>query len=204
MSTARIKFTPPLILPEANIQAEIYHHLRLEGIRCCLEYRMYCNESSSYIRADLVTVIGSEIACIVECKTRTGNYAVNTEGRQYKRYKSLNAPLFYCMNFKHVGKTIELIKELHKSGQYKPADLQTFADEKKIQVTRLSRKNRNWQLLINSGMEYQYFSDYHVRVCGKIDFWPSSGKFMQFGSYKSKCGGFPKMQKELKRIHNES
>lgn len=204
MSDAKVKFIKPRVLPEANIQAEIYHHLRLLGIRCCLEYRMYCSESHSYIRADLVTVIGSEIACIIECKTRTGNYEVNVNSEQYKRYKSFNLPLFYCMNFKHVGKTVELIKALHENGIYKADDLQTFSNDAKEVVTRLSRKNRNWALLINSGLEYQYFSDQHVRVCKKIDFWPSSGKFMQFGSYKSKCGGFHKMQKELRRIHKEA
>ena len=199
-----MRFIKPRRLPEANIQAELYHYLRLEKIRCCLEYRMYCKETETHVRADLITVIGSEIACIVEFKSRQGNFQVNTNGMQYKKYKTFNVPLFYCMNFKHVGKTVELIKELHEKGIYKAEDLQTFSNEAKEVVTRLSRKNRNWQLLINSGLEYQYFSDQHVRVCKKIDFWPSSGKFMQFGSYKSKRGGFHKMQKELNRIHNEA
>ena len=84
----RIKFVKPRMLPEANIQAEIYHHLRLLGIRCCLEYRMYCEESNTHVRADIITIIGSEIACIIECKTRDGNFTVNTDGEQYKKYKS--------------------------------------------------------------------------------------------------------------------
>ena len=205
-----MKFTKPKKLPEANIQAELYHYLRNEGIRCCLEYHMHCESTGNNLRADIVTVIDDEIGCIVECKSRTFNFGIETTGKQYQQYKSFDIPLFYCMKFTHVKKTLESIIKLHKTGVYDVSEMQTFENEQKIRkikerkLSRLTKKQRfseNWKLLIDSGLEYQHFSDSHVRVCMKIDFWPSSGKFMQFGSYKSKTGGFKSMVKELNRIH---
>jgi len=203
-----MKFIKPKKLPEANIQAELFHLLRNEGIRCCLEYSMHCEQTGNNLRADMVTVIGDDIGCIVECKSRTGNFTIDTEGRQFIQYKSFNVPLFYCMNFAHVKKTLESIIKLHETGVYNVADIQTFDNEKKMKVrkkklSRLTKKQRyndNWKLLIDSGLEYQHFSDSHVRVCKKIDFWPSTGKFMIKNSNVSQRGGFHGMLIELNKL----
>jgi len=194
-----MKFIRPKRLPEANIQAELYHELRKANIRCCLEYSMHCKETQSNLRADIITIIGDDIGCIIECKSRGLIFKIDKEGKQYRQYRTFNIPLFYCMKFTHVKKTLESIIKLHKTGIYNFAEMQTFGNEQKLRkikekkLSRLTKKQRfndNWRLLIDSGVEYQHFSDSHVRIMRKVDFWPSTGKFMIVNSNQSQPGGF--------------
>ncbi len=203
-----MKFVRPKRLPEANIQAELYHELRKANIRCCLEYSMYCEETRSNLRADIITIIGDDIGCIIECKSRGGNFAIDKEGKQYRQYRTFNIPLFYCMKFTHVKMTLESIIKLHKTGAYKLSDMQPFDDEKKAhrrrekKLSRLTKKQRyndNWRLLIDSGVEYQHFSDSHVRIMRKVDFWPSTGKFMIMNTNSPRKGGFHVMMEEFEK-----
>lgn len=194
-------FIKPKHLPEANIQAELYRHLRNDGIKCCLEYRMYVEEFNTFCRADLIIIKGKKIIAIIECKSRDNNFEVNKGGKQFRQYKTFGIPIFYCMNFKHVERTLNLIKLLITQGTYKPEYIQTFKSVEKKKTSRQESKqekrntlNDNWDLLLASNLQYNCFSRTHVRICNKVDFWPTSGKWMVLGEYSSRVG-FNEMKK---------
>lgn len=206
-----LEFIPPKRLPEANIQAELYRKLRDTNIKCCLEYRMFCKETNSFIRVDAITLLDGRITSFIECKSRNDNFQVAIEGSQYQKYKTFGIPIFYCMNFKHVTRTVELVELLHTQGIYKDNYLQTFKDqEKRRTMTRADRKKErednyrtNWDLLLASKLSYTCFTQTHIRICNKIDLWPGSGKWMVLGEMKSRTGGFRELAKFLPRvIHN--
>lgn len=192
-----LEFIPPTRLPEANIQAEIYRHLRNRNIKCCLEYRMFCDETKRFLRADVVTITDGRILSIIECKSRDNNFKVNENGRQYQQYKSFDIPVFYCMNFKHVERVANLIELLHENGIYKPEYTQTFDDQNRA-VDKKDNSTYNWDQINKAGIEYQYFSSSHIRVFGNIDLWPKSGKWRILGGGKTNRGGYDAIIKHLK------
>lgn len=201
-------FTPPKRLPEANIQAELYRLLRNSNIKCCLEYRMLCKETDSFLRADIVTIKNNRITSIIECKSRDNNFNVNTSGKQYYQYSTFGIPIFYCMNFKHVTRTVNLVELLHTQGLYDNEYLQTFENKEKVKPKtkkdiieeKKVRFKKNWDLLLASNLEYTCFSQSHIRICNKVDLWPGSGKWMVRGENKSSLGGFPRVLQFLNKI----
>lgn len=114
-----MKFIKPRRLPEANIQAEVYRQLRNQGIKCCLEYRIYIESMNCHIRADVVIIQDGDIIAIIECKSRKEDGEPNKSGRQYKKYKELGIPFIYCMTFKQVPKIINKIISLLDSTSIK-------------------------------------------------------------------------------------
>lgn len=71
---------------------------------------------------------------------------------------------------------------------------------------RLCKKERreswyqeNMDLLKSSGLKYKMLSKTHFRIMGKVDFWPSTGRFKLTADRYAKSGGFHKMVKELKK-----
>jgi len=50
----------------------------------------------------------------------------------------------------------------------------------------------NWDLLYESGLQYNCFTDYHVRIENKVDWFPGSGKWLLIGT-KSESTDFEEM-----------
>ena len=95
-------------ISEANIQAEVYHRLRLAGITCYLEYK-YQN-----CRFDMVIVKGDEIILIVEFKSRIKQIGkINTKGKQYQKYTAFGVPVLYCTHQSEIEDTMRVIRKYH-------------------------------------------------------------------------------------------
>ena len=99
---------------EANIQAEIYHRLKLLNIESCLEYqfKLVYNNKEISVYADIVVIKNNNIICICEVKNYNKDIP-NTNGRQYKKYEMLNIPFVYCMNETHIDNVISIISKIH-------------------------------------------------------------------------------------------
>lgn len=92
----------------ANIQAEIYHQCRLEGIDCYLEY------SVGGCRFDLITIKDGDIISIIECKSYLNpkkRAKINTV--QLEKYRRFGVPVLVAVRMDDVEKTIKEIKRLH-------------------------------------------------------------------------------------------
>ena len=102
-------------ISEANIQAEIYHRLKVCGIPCYLEYKV------DKCRFDIVILKEheevTEIIAIVEVKSKLGDNInkINYNGRQFKKYSSYGLPLLYCTNMSCVYKTVGKILRIYNS-----------------------------------------------------------------------------------------
>jgi hypothetical protein len=105
-----MKFIPPKRIHESNIQAEVYRRLRNAGIKCFLEYPVYCPKFNSSIRVDVIIIKDNEIKLFIECKSRKRNKEPYKKGQQYLKYKSLNMPLIYCMDFNQAVNILDAIK----------------------------------------------------------------------------------------------
>ena len=72
---------------EANLQAEFYHHCRLLGIACLLEF------STPVGRHDLVVFSNDFqiLHAIIECKR---GHAFDLNSMQYRRYQKVGVPIF--------------------------------------------------------------------------------------------------------------
>lgn len=79
----------PFRLPEANVQAEVYHWARLLGGNCVLELGTIAG------RVDAAFLCGASerLLCIVECK-RERRKSAFSESKQVKRYSTLGVPVF--------------------------------------------------------------------------------------------------------------
>ena len=102
---------------EANIQAEIYHRLKLIGIESCLEYA-HKEPGQRGCRFDLVILKQffdyPEIIAIVEVKNRTRiEKGINKNSRQYKKYSAVGLPLIYCLSKSQIDQTVEEIKRVY-------------------------------------------------------------------------------------------
>ena len=108
-----MKFIKPKRMPEANIQAELYRRLRSYNIPCCLEYRIKLPNGTGYCRADIVVIDGdSNIACIIEVKSRIKKKKPYEAGRQYQNYESLGIPFMYCMGWWEIEQTMKSVLQL--------------------------------------------------------------------------------------------
>lgn len=102
---------------EANIQAELYHRLKLIGIKSYLEYQ-HKEPGNRGCRFDLVILKQfedyPEIIAIVEVKNRAHpERGINTNSRQYKKYSAIGLPLIYCLSMDQIEQTIEEIKSVY-------------------------------------------------------------------------------------------
>lgn len=94
-------------ISEANIQAEVYHRLRLAGIICYLEYK------HQNCRFDMVIIKGDVIVLIVEFKSRIRHIGrINTKGKQYQKYTAFDVPVIYCTNKSEIDDTVRVIKRI--------------------------------------------------------------------------------------------
>ena len=113
-------------MPEANIEAECYHQLRLLGIKSYLQYRTYTKEGETCI-FDMIILKETdnkayEIIAIVEFKNHSKHYDYkNTSAtRQYKKYSSFNLPLIYCHRREEIQETVDKIVQLYNEYQPSP------------------------------------------------------------------------------------
>ena len=100
-----MKLKPIYRIPEANIQAELYHKLKLEGIESILEYK------SDGCKLDLIVVKGRDIKCIIEVKSYTKNRLPNYHTKQIEKYKKFNLPIKICGSMSDIPNTLKFIKE---------------------------------------------------------------------------------------------
>jgi len=63
------------------------------------------------IRVDLSVYKNGQFKCLIEIKKGNCTKA-NENGRQYKKYQSLNMDFIYCINEREIEKTIEAVKIL--------------------------------------------------------------------------------------------
>lgn len=100
------------LMTEATIQAELYHHCRLLGLRAVLEY------NTPVGRMDLVVLTpdGKAIVAGVECKrptTHTGrrrdeHYTANS--RQVNRYRTTGITMLTLISFEGAKELAHLIR----------------------------------------------------------------------------------------------
>ena len=102
-----MKFIKPSRIAEANIQAEIYHRLKLAHIDCYLEYKV-----KKIGRLDIIILLNDEIVCIIEVKSYKIQKDFNYDSKQIARYRQLNIPILGCGNLKDIDTLIVKIKKL--------------------------------------------------------------------------------------------
>ena len=97
----------PKRLPEANIQAEIYHQCRLLGINCILEYKVPRS------RFDICIIKDDKIVLIIETKSHKINHQtlVPPINKQMKKYQWWKVPILYCGHMEQVQEVIDKIKK---------------------------------------------------------------------------------------------
>ena len=112
-----IEYIKPDKKHSANIQAELYHQLKINKIRCCLEYR------TKYGVFDLIVIYKHQIIAIVEIKNYTSKkrykntkfsnlYEEWNNSEQKKRYKKFGVPVFLCYRKHYIDNIILKIKIL--------------------------------------------------------------------------------------------
>lgn len=106
-------FTPKSRIAEANIQAEVYHQLKLLNIPCYLEYKVdNCRFDIVLLSKDLKNIIA-----IIEIKSHSEK-RVNSKkgilktGKQYQKYNQYGLPLLYCTTMNTVPELIDSCKKL--------------------------------------------------------------------------------------------
>ena len=106
--------------PEALIQSELYKRLREKGFFVLLEYKVFCSEFNLFARLDLAVVHNDEIFSIIECKKK---YPANRDrfiqSTQYRKLKSLKAPVFYCFGWGDIESTVNKICEIYNCNYLK-------------------------------------------------------------------------------------
>ena len=94
----------------SNIQAEFYHQCRLHNVNCMLEH-IYDD-----CRFDIVCYDSdNNIYAIIEAKYNPGDYVINKNSRQWKKYNRYGIPIFYIANFKDVDNVFVEILKLSKN-----------------------------------------------------------------------------------------
>jgi len=116
-----MKFISPKRIPEPNIQAEIYHRLKLKGIECMLEMHLYCEKYGGELTPDILIISKEQIVGIIEVKSLIGDKRLSNReifpdmqisSKQLKRYLLYGLPLFYCTNWEGIEKAIEFAEGL--------------------------------------------------------------------------------------------
>lgn len=62
------------------------------------------------------------------------------------------------------------------------------------------RREINMKVLNSSGVSYKFLSNDHIRIDGKIDFWPTTGKWQDLKEKKSHHGGTESIYQALYRL----
>jgi nicotinate-nucleotide pyrophosphorylase len=101
-------------LPEANIQAEIYHVCKKNGIGCLLEYKID-NCRFDVVLFDTGT---QEIYAIIEVKSfkyhTNKAWSGNEDTKQMRKYKTYGLPVYIIGRMEHVSKTVKMIVDKNK------------------------------------------------------------------------------------------
>lgn len=95
-------------ISEANIQAEVYHRLKLLEIYCELEYVI------DDCRFDIIITdkLKEKILLIIECKNYEHTISINMVGNQIKKYSRFGIPIMAIVNETKIEPAIEIIKDV--------------------------------------------------------------------------------------------
>lgn len=103
--SANIKFDPLKRYDEHNLSSEIYHQLKLLGIRSHLEYK---HENSIF---DLIVLDAQDnIKFIVEVKNLEHKVKGRTNTKQFAKYIQYNIPIVFVYKLSQIAEAIEYIK----------------------------------------------------------------------------------------------
>lgn len=92
--------------PEANIQAELYHRLKLLGIKMVLEHKV------DNCKFDGIIIDENEenILALIECKNYvTGDSERWSKTKQSKKYREFMVPIILVTKEEEIHKAIEII-----------------------------------------------------------------------------------------------
>lgn len=126
-----------LDLKEANFQAEFYHHCRLLGLRCALEY------TTPVGRHDAVVFNGAltRIVAIVECKRKMPTQMT----WQRHKYETLGMAIDYVCSLADAEELAKRISQSMPDGKA-ISDIQSSTRFKKKRKSRAER----WQSAIDN------------------------------------------------------
>jgi len=96
-------------ISEANIQAELYHELRLLNIPAYLQYRI----DDCVFDMIILDKKKENIIAIVEVKSWSKNGKPKINGKQYEKYIAYGLPLIYCGGFEYIPTTISAIINIY-------------------------------------------------------------------------------------------
>lgn len=108
-------------LPEANIQAEVYHVCRMNKINCLLDYKVPIESSTTKTgrvrNASLDVVLYDKdfnIVCIIEVKSYASKYKkFDINSKKIFRYKELDIPIYGICRMSDVRSTLGDIVKYH-------------------------------------------------------------------------------------------
>ncbi len=108
---------------EAFIQYVLMKELEAHGFTVYpeqifkLKGRTKRNRYQRSTRVDIVVVIDKRLLCIVEVKKKRNNKKSTIDkiksGRQFKNYKELKIPFFYCINMIGIESVITKVNKLY-------------------------------------------------------------------------------------------
>jgi hypothetical protein len=108
------------VLPEANLQGELYHLCRVAGINCVLEWSSNLGRNDALILSPDCSLV----MCIVECKN---GRPLNPRSRQAMRYASLGVPVYGLCLLKDVDGLVRKIIEGMANGSLKGVEFGRLA-----------------------------------------------------------------------------
>ena len=125
-----LNFDPDEQCTEATIQAEFYHHCRLKGIQCALEYSAVLHSVDGTIsprsRFDIVILNRdkTKVWAIIEVKKEENHSHEYTwyKTEQGEKYKQYGLPIYLVVTMQDIKTIINvIIRDLYiPSGYYKP------------------------------------------------------------------------------------
>ena len=132
-------------LPEANIQAEFYHHAKILGINAVLEL------STPVGRLDIAVLdgSGSNLIAVVECKSN--DQKVVTKTNQIRRYMQIGVPVYGLADIQRAEHLVCTIKEKYIDNKaYEGKPLSEIFSMPRVH-RRLSYRSRYPDLNIKNG-----------------------------------------------------
>jgi hypothetical protein len=109
-----MRLIKPRKLPEANIQAELYHRCKTAGISVLLEYSVK-RQDGKKCRFDAVLLKGTEIVGIIEVKSyKNPARQPNANTKQMAKYREFGVPVYLVTHMNHLHKCLQWADMLTK------------------------------------------------------------------------------------------